>query len=223
MRFEEHRSAFVSGLILLTAVGASLALAQSGKEDKPGSGGGAAQSEMPLPPGWTAEDMKACTAAGIPGKMHEQLAKRVGTWTGQALMWMGPGNAEPVKSECTWTVTSLMDGRYLKCEMSSNLPGMGPFEGTGLTGYDNVAQRFVGAWIDNHSTGIMNGVGEVTPDGKLFTWVYGYTCPITKKPTTLRQVETVTGPDSLTFEMFGKDPKSGTEFKAMHIDFKKKS
>lgn len=127
------------------------------------------------------------------------------------------------KSECTSTVTPIMDGRYAKCEMIGEVPGMGAFNGFGLTGFDNVSQKFVGTWIDNHSTGIMNGVGELSSDGKVMTWSYTFNCPIAKKPTTMRQIETSTGPDTMKFEMFCSDPKSGKEYKCMQIDFTKKA
>lgn len=198
---------------------APMAMAQQqGKDTKPKTG----EPEMKLPAGWTEEDMQACMLAGTPGKMHEHLAKDVGVWQGKNTMWMGPGS-EPVKSECTATVTSIMDGRFVKCEISGDMPGMGPFNGFGIHGYDNVTQRFVSTWIDNCGTGIMNGTGELSPDGKVMTWNYTYTCPITKKPTVMREVETATGPNSKKFEIFGTDPKSGKEYKMMEIEYTRKS
>jgi hypothetical protein len=38
----------------------------------------------------------------------------------------------------------------------------------------------------------------------------------------MREVETVTGPNSKTLEMFGTDPKSGKEFKMMRIELTRK-
>lgn len=178
--------------------------------------------DMPLPPGWTKEDMQACMAAGTPGKMHEFLAKGVGVWEGKNTMWMAPG-MEPMKSECTSTISMLMDGRFTKCEMSGDMPGMGPFTGFGINGFDNVSQKFVSSWIDNCSTGVMQGTGELSPDGKTLTWKYTMNCPITKKPTTMREVQRNTGDNTMTLEMFGIDPKSGKEFKMMEIDFTKTS
>src|SRR4051812_44509940 len=67
------------------------------------------QHEMTLPPGWTMEDMQACTVAGTPGKMHEYLADGVGTWTGKSKMWMAPGT-EAMTSQCTSKITSILDG-----------------------------------------------------------------------------------------------------------------
>ena len=37
----------------------------------------------------------------------------------------------------------------------------------------------------------------------------------------MREVETITGPNTKTLEMFGTDPKSGKEFKMMSIELTK--
>jgi hypothetical protein len=179
--------------------------------------------EMKLPPGWTPEDMQACMRAGTPGEMHDFLKKQAGTWTGKTHMWMGPDATEPAVSDCTSTITVLMDGRFTQCELKGEMPGMGPYTGLGITGYDNVSQRFVGNWIDNHGSGIMNGVGELSGDGKVLTWTYTYNCPINKKPAIMRQVETYTSESAMTLESFCTDPKSGKEYKCMKIEFTRKS
>ncbi|MEX0613899.1 MAG: DUF1579 family protein, partial [Pirellulales bacterium] len=117
--------AFVIAVGLAAVVGA-VAVADVSK-DAPSNG----QPQIPLPPGWTEEDMQACIMAGTPGEMHERLANDVGVWHGTTTMWMVPG-AEPMESECTATVTSIMDGRFTKCEWEGDMPGMGPYHGFGL-------------------------------------------------------------------------------------------
>jgi Protein of unknown function (DUF1579) len=209
---------FASALILaagLAAVVASNAIADASKDKA------ADKSEFKLPPGWTLEDMQACIIAGTPGKMHERLAQGEGVWQGKTSMWMAP-DTEPAVSECTSTVTPIMDGRFVKVEMEGDMPGMGPYHGFGIYGYDNISKKFVSTWIDNHSTGIMNGIGELSSDGKIVTTKYNYTCPLTKKPTVMTDVETITGPNTKTLEMFGTDPKSGKEYKMMSIALTRK-
>lgn len=183
-----------------------------------GAKGAEGQPQFQAPPGWSAEDMQACAIAGQPGEQHEFLKKSVGKWNGKGQMWMAPG-MPPMPHDCTSEITAVMDGRYTRCEIQGEMPGMGVFHGVGYSGYDNVAQQYVSTWIDNHSTGIMTGVGERSSDGKTMTWTYAYHCPVTKKPTTMRQVETHKGDDAMTLEMFGKDPKSGQEFKMMVLEF----
>jgi len=195
-----------------------------------GAGGGGTQlkiPEMKLPPGWTEEDMKACMAAAMPGKMQALLSSEAGAWQGKQTMWMAPGapEAPPMTSDVTATIEPVMDGRYTKLEVHGEMPGMGPFHGMGLYGFDNVSQKFVSTWLDSHSTGMMTGTGELSSDGKQINWTFNYNCPINKKPAVMRQTETVGGGNTKVLEMFGVDPKGGgggKEFKMMHIEMTKK-
>lgn len=216
------RKLYVPACFLAAGV-ALLATTLALGEDKPAAQPAAAkdQPEMKLPPGWTAADMQACVMAATPGQQHKALAKDVGVWAGKNTMWM-PGVPEPMKSESTTTITPILDGRYFKVEVAGEMPGMGPFHGFGVNGYDNVSKRYVSTWMDSMSTGIMNGTGEASEAGKTLTWTYRYNCPVAKKEVTMRQVEKNTGPDSKTIEMFGPDPKTGKEFKMMSIELTRK-
>ena len=213
------RPALVATVALAAVVG-SLAVAADAPKDSSKPAAGAA--EAGLPPGWTAEDMQAVMAAGTPGKMHAHLAEGAGKWRGKSTMWMAPG-AEPVTSECSATVTSIMDGRFVQIEHAGEVPGMGPYNGVGINGFDNVSKTFVSTWIDNMGTGIMRGEGERSADGKTITWTFEYHCPVTRKPAVMRQVEKVTGPGKRTMDMFGTEPKSGKEYKMMSIELTKQS
>jgi len=204
----------------LVAILISIAIAQSSKDAKPSKASN--QPEAKLPPGWTLEDMQACMMAGTPGKMHELLANDIGKWEGQNTMWMSP-DAEPITNDCSSSVTPMLDGRFTKIETTSEIPGMGPYHGFGIYGFDNVSQQFVANWLDNHSTGIMNAVGTLSPDGKTLTWKFNFNCPLTKKPAVMREVDTITSPTTKTIEMFGEDPKSGKEFKMIRMELTKKS
>src|SRR2546430_17285554 len=93
---------FVSAVALAVIIG-TIAIAGTPKDSK-----SAAPDEIKLPAGWTESDMKACMVAGTPGKSHEQLAKDLGVWHGKAPMRMNPG-ADPRVTQCTYTVTSLID------------------------------------------------------------------------------------------------------------------
>jgi hypothetical protein len=212
---------YTFAILGLAAITTSIALAQNPRDNKATAQQPPADhGQMQLPPGWTQEDMQACIDAGTPGENHEHLAKAVGQWTGQSKMWMAP-NTEPITSECSTKITSIMDGRFTQVETKGSTP-MGPFNGLGTYGYDNVTKKFQSTWIDNCGTAIMVGTGELSSDGETMTWVYNYTCPITKKPTTMREIERQTGKDSCTLEMYGIDPKSGKEFKMMEIAMTRK-
>src|SRR5687768_6743792 len=172
--------------------------------------------------GPAAAEIQACIAAGTPGPQHEVLTGRAGVWSGRTQMWMGPDAPEPLRGECTWTLTPIFGGRYVRTELAAALPGLGEFHGLGLSGFDNVSRTFVSDWIDDHGSGIMRGTGELSADGRSLTWTFAYNCPVHKGPAVARQVETTTG-DTMTFDMFVTDPASGKEYRCMHIDFTKKS
>ena len=205
------RKFFSAATIAVVGFGAgvgALAMTQDQQQQPP---------EMPLPPGWTQSDMEACMVAGTPGEMHKLLASDAGTWEAKTSMMMYPG-AEHMESVGTTTITPIMDGRYIHMEIAGEMPGMGPYQATGVCGFDNVSQKFVSGFIDNHSTGLMTGTGELSRDKKTLTWTYTYNCPINKKPATIREVHTTTGTDTKTIEAWMKDPKSGEEFKMMTIE-----
>jgi hypothetical protein len=111
-----------------------------------------------------------------------------------------------------------MGGRFMKLEFSGDMMGE-PFNGLGLYGYDNVSKKFTSVWVDSMGTGMMQGTGELSADGKVLTWKFTFNCPIAKKPVVMREVETITGPNTRKLEMFGPEPKTGKEYKMMVIEF----
>jgi hypothetical protein len=226
MKVTQRFAAALSLGVLATIVASVLIAADPPKTTKPAKPAATEKpaaekpGEFKLPPGWTLEDVQAMMEAGTPGKMQEVLTRDVGTWQGKSTMFMG-ADSEPVTSDSKCVITSVMDGRYVQAEITGEMPGMGPFHGIGQYGYDNVAKKFVSTWIDNHSTGIMTGDGELSKDGKVLTWNYTFHCPLTKKPTKMREIETITGKNTKRLDMYGADPKSGKEYKMMTIELTK--
>ena len=216
---------FLAALALTAFAGCATTNEDVGSDNyqspKDQSAQGNSAGEMQLPPGISQADMQACMAAATPGKQHEMLARGVGHWTGKHTMWMTP-DAQPATSNMSSTVSTIMDGRFTKVEIEGDMMGM-PFHGLGYNGYDNVAQKYVSTWIDNWGTGFMIGDGTMSADGNTLTWNYRYNCPITKGPTTMRQVEHRTGDNSMTLDMYGPEPHSGKEFKMMHIEMTRQS
>ncbi len=214
-------SLFSAALVAMLGLAAGMiALADPPKDAKPAAANPAAAAEPQLPPGWTKEDFAAFIAAATPGKMHERLKQDVGVWNGKNTMWMTPG-ADPIVTDSTSTVTSLYDGKFIRAELKGEMPGMGPYDGLMISGYDNITKKFVSTWIDNVSTSMAQGEGELSKDGKSLTWTFTCNCPLQQKPMTMRQVETITGPGKKTLEMFGPEPKSGKEYQMMRIELTK--
>ena len=213
---------FVAALLaaICVTVG-TIATAEPGKEAPAKEAKAGGDLQFQLPPGWTKADLEKCLLAGTPGKQQQRLASEKGEWIGKCTMWMTP-DAPPMTSDCTCTITPIMDGRYTLAEMDGEMPGMGPYKGQGIQGFDNVSQKFVSTWIDNHSTGIMRGEGELSKDGKTMTWHFTFNCPLTDKLAKMRQVETSTGENSKSIVMYGPEPKSGKEYKMMSIELTRK-
>ncbi|MBX3358076.1 MAG: DUF1579 domain-containing protein [Phycisphaeraceae bacterium] len=211
----------LAALAAAALLSTSFSLAQPAKDAKATTSDKSHQpaaGDHAVPPGMSEADMQACMAAAIPGEMHQYLAKSVGTWTGKVKMWM-PGVSEPMASECTTVITPVMDGRFFRCETEGEMPGMGPFQGSGVNGFDNVSQKFQGTWYDNMGTGMMVGTGTLAADGKTITWNFTYNCPITKGPATMRQVDRRISDSAMSLEMFGTDPATGKEMKIMEIAY----
>lgn len=113
------------------------------------------------------EMMAAWMKLASPGEQHATLKALAGSWKTVVKSWEGPG--EPKVSEGSCETTMLMDGRYLKEDFTGDVDGM-PFQGMGLTGYDNSKKKFVGSWVDNMGTGIMVSEGTMDPAKKVITF-----------------------------------------------------
>lgn len=165
---------------------------------------------------WSEAEMAAYTAAATPGAHHKLLTDTSGSWTGTCTIWMSP-DQPPVTTPVTGKFTSMFDGRYIECEYQGDGP-MGPFHGKGVYGYDNVDKQFVSSWYSNCGTSIMNGEGQLSKDGKTIDWTYACTCPLRKKPTTMREMMGIPDANTMKIETWGEDPRSGKEYKMSVIE-----
>lgn len=191
---------------------------ETGKQDTAKPGGG---DDM-------AAAMKAMEEAGRVGENHKMLADYMaGEWTYENKMYQGP---EPEISTGTCSTKVMYGGRYLHSvhKGSVKMPGPDgnmvdtPFEGTGLTGYDNVKKKFIGTWCDNFSTAIM--MSEGTYDAATKTFTYHGECPDCmngNKPMKIKEVVRVLSKDKHVFEWY--EIKDGKETKTMEITYSRKS
>jgi hypothetical protein len=174
----------------------------------PAADQGAGQQEMDM-----AALMEAYARYGTPGEHHRQLAERAGTFQVKVTVWPAPG-APPDVSEGTSERTLMMDGRYLMERFSGTTP-MGPFQGIGVTGFDNIKQRFVAIWIDSMSTGIFTS--ESTRIGNNAVEYRGESPdPMTSSFITTRSVDTKVDANTFRYESYTPLPGGG-EFKNMEI------
>lgn len=163
--------------------------------------------------------MDAWAKASTPGPQHKWLAGKAGKWEFAGKFWMD-ATQPPTLSSGTAERTLMLGGRVIGEKVAS--PGiMGqPFEGYGVTGYDNVAQEFWGTWSDTMGTGVMVSKGKCDAKGAC-TYTGEYVDPITGKKKTSRMASRDEGPDKEVHEFWDKGP-DGKEFKSMELVYTRK-
>src|SRR5262249_80109 len=164
--------------------------------------------------------MAAWQKYATPGENHAHLKALVGSWTANIKAWMAPG-APPTESTGTSECKLIMDGRYLQEEVRSSFMGM-PFQGLGMTGYDNLKKKFVAAWVDNMGTGIMRSEGTYDAKTKTLTMTTDEPDPMTGKMVKGRDVLHMESETKVVREFYRKGP-GGKEAKTMEIVYTKKS
>jgi hypothetical protein len=95
-----------------------------------------------------------------PGPAHEKLKAFEGKWKAVQKAWLGPG--EPTVNQGISENRMILGGRYLEQRYKGTFGGK-PYEGYGLTGYDNKKSMYTTMWIDTWATAAMTGEG--TMDG----------------------------------------------------------
>jgi hypothetical protein len=190
--------------IALLVVCTSL-FAQDQKQQKPPS-----PEEQAMYAAW----MKYMT----PSEGHKLLDGMTGTWDTKVTSWMMPGQP-PMESAGVSETNWILGGRYIQEKATGTFMGQ-PFNGVGITGYDNAKKQYVGTWVDNMGTGIMTQTGSTT-DGKVWTFKGSSTDPMTGKDMPSEMKITVADKDHHKAEMWGPAP-DGKMFKMMEIAYTRK-
>ena len=182
-----------------------------------------AQEKPKAPASMSAEEqamMQKWHAFMTPGEPHQRLAAKVGTWTNKVTMWQAPG-APPATSEGTSEFKMILDGRYLQDATQGSFMGM-PFQGQGLTAYDNIKKKYVSTWIDNMGTGIMTAEGDFDPATKTFTYLGAGPDVMSGKYIPMKSVEKIDGPDQWVMTMYSKTPDGKDWWKTMEVVYTRK-
>jgi hypothetical protein len=194
--------------LIVSAVALTSACASQGKSNEAKAKPDAAPSE--------AEMMEKWMAFMTPGAGHKVLDPLVGKWKTHMKMWMDP--AAPVQeSDGTSEFQWIMGGRYLEEHDNSTFMGQ-PFEGRCTWGFDNMKKKYVGTWIDNMGTGIMQSEGSYDASKKAFNYAAMGPDPTMSKYVPMRIVMTLVDANTTKMEMFGPD-KSGKEYRGMEITY----
>jgi hypothetical protein len=148
--------------------------------------GAALAQDSAAPSGDQQAIMEAYQRAATPGPQHANLAAMAGEFTLTLKSFNEPG-AEPEVSTGTATRKMVLGGRYLEETVQASVMGQ-PFEGRGLTGYDNVTRTWWGAWIDSMSTGIMITSGSWDEEAGVGSFEGEYNDPVTGELQSSRSV-----------------------------------
>lgn len=149
-----------------------------------------------------------------PGKQHELLAKKAGTW--DALITMGgqPGG------KAVFTAKMDHGGLWLVGDFRGEFMGA-PFSGHEITGYDSKKQKFVSTWIDSMIDRVMVFEGDYDEKSKtLSLWTEG-TDPMTGKPMRERHDHEFIDADNWEFTMNHPAP-DGSFAPVLTITYKRK-
>ena len=152
-------------------------------------------------------------AYATPGKHHEVLSPLVGTWSHIVKWWMKPGT-EPEVSKGSSETKWVMGGRFLQ-HLATGVSMGQPFEGMGLTGFDNKKRKYQTIWMDNMGTGMMIGEGTYNEKQQTLTDQGHFTDPMIGQRG-YRGVITFVDEKHHRYEMFGLD-NTGKEFRMMEI------
>ncbi|MGD9692109.1 MAG: DUF1579 domain-containing protein [Phycisphaerales bacterium] len=201
--------------LALSGFAAGVSSAQDSHKDK-----GAQHAADPHMSPEQAAEMEAWMKAAAITENHERLNYFVGTWNTTVKSWMAGPDSEPMTSSGTSRCESIMGGRYIKDSFKGDFMGE-PFEGMGLTGYDNVQGHYVGTWIDSMGTGMMHSKGSYDAASKSYTFHAAYPDPVNPgKMKKMKEIIKIVSDSEYTFTMFDIDEK-GAEIKQMEITYKR--
>jgi hypothetical protein len=148
------------------------------------------------------------------GPQHEMMKRWVGSWKTVTKDYMMDPN-QPTVAEGKAEFKMMLGDRFLVQHFHSTSNGM-PFEGVGMSGYDNQKKKFVGTWADNMGTGIMNTEGTYDEATKTMTETGEMSSPMgTMKLNLVTQQKT---DNEFVFTMYMINPDGGKS-KAMEITY----
>jgi hypothetical protein len=165
---------------------------------------------------YSAEAMQAWQKSMTPGTHHEGLKNFVGEWKAQVKVWQEPGT-EPQVSAGKCKYEMILGNRFLAQTMAGEAMGM-PFEGMGLSGFDNMKNKHVTMWVDNMGTSILYSEGECSNHCSVETHRTTVKDPMTGTDKKVKMVSRVIDKDKHVFEWYMIND-DGSEFKSMEITY----
>ena len=160
------------------------------------------------------EMMEQMAKLAAPGPAHEHLKACVGSWKTTVKMYMG---GEPQVSEGTAAMHMIFGDRFLEQRYKGTFMNQ-PFEGYGLTGYDNQKGVYQSTWVDVMSTGMTISEGTWDETSKSLISKSTMLGP-DGKPGEVRTVMKLVDPSTLLYSTYW--PSNGKDQMMMEITYKK--
>lgn len=208
--------------LLAMMVGGAPALAQDKHADKPKQDTKPPAAKQDAKPAEKAdgqpqmsEEENAWAAAAMPGPEHKMLANMVGKWDCKVKSFQGD---QVVESTGTSESRAILGGRYIESVFKGQMGEM-PFEGRGFDGYDNIAKKYVGVWMDSAGTSIFMQSGDFDPAKKEFNYTGEMLDPMTKKPMANKSVVRIIDENSHVFTMYMKLDSAGEWIPMVEITY----
>jgi len=152
-----------------------------------------------------------------PGPNHELLTSMAGQWKTETRAWTGPG--EPTVTRGSATLTPILGGRFVQERFEGTFMDK-PFEGFGLTGFDNASQQFISTWCDTLGTTIYLSRGTYDEAARTMRMSMEMDNPMTGERETVRVENHFVSDDRHVFSMF--ENREGREVKTMEITYTRK-
>ena len=150
---------------------------------------------------------------------HKALAREVGEWKAESRFWPTPGS-EPLESEGT-EKCSLLGELWMVSEYKGLMFGT-EYKGLGTLGYDPIAKKYVGTYIDSMMPFLNTMEGEYDVQTHTLTMVTTGRNPMTGKIETSKAVTRYIDDDTKVFEMHAAVPgKEGEYVKQLEIRYKR--
>lgn len=139
-----------------------------------------------------------------PGPEHEILKKGLGTRNAMMkIMPQGPIK-EAIEFPVKETNTMIHNGFWMESKLDA-----GPYQGSGVFGYDPIKKKYVGNWISNVTPHMSVMAGTYNAKTHELTMVFTDLDPVTQKPTQMKSVGRTAPGEQETFTMYRKDAESG--------------
>jgi hypothetical protein len=166
------------------------------------------------------EMMASYMKYAAPGPYHKYLDPLVGSWDCTTKWWEDP-NGPATESKATAEKKWILGGRFVQEDASSNMNGM-PFHGMGMTGYDNITNKFNMVWLDEMATSVMYSTGTCDSTGKVITSLGSYPDPMDNmKEKNYKTVLRIIDNDHHVYEMYNIAP-DGKEMKMFEVTYNRK-